>query len=462
MKQIRLRAILIISVLCICLLGFSITALADDWQERDVPGFSDMDTQVLAFTTDSDGNVYLVYSVNDPSGDILPLPMAKMYDGTSWTELGSGYISEQNGGQFIVRYDETTEKLYLGFITINGVIHIYEFKDDKWEELANAGRLLRIDPQFIYYDFQVMSDGSLVVAYVDLLEDGRLTSKVYKDGQWIEYGEPGFTEDTASYISLAVDHNNQYVYAGVIIQRSEIEVWRYSADMGWEVTDNSSIESGYPYWVKMEIGNGDRPILIYMDTDLEWKTLGMIYENGTWQYMEPHPFSPAMIRTFGMVMDSNGWPVVYFNDSENDNKITSMRYNGEAWEDFGSRGFTQEGTTILFGGTDKSDVPFVLFPDASSEGRIIKMEYGELEAESITSNDTTEDNQAVESEENQTTELNNQAGSEQTTETVTSQEETDEGSSSIYVIVIASLVVLFLIFIVIFLVLKNRKEDDED
>jgi len=459
MMQIRLRAILFIGVICICLLGFSITALADDWQERDVLGFSDEDTQVLAFTTDNDGNVYLVYTINDPSGGILPLPMAKMYDGISWIELGSGYISEQNGGQFIVRYDETSEKLYFGLITINGVIHIYEFKDDKWEELANAGRLLRIDPQFIYYDFQVMSDGSLVVAYVDLLEDGRLTSKVYNDGKWIEYGEPGFTEDTASYISLAVDHNNQYVYAGVIIQRSEIEVWRYSADIGWEVTDNSGIESGYPYWVKMAIGNGDRPILIYMDTDLEWKTLGMIYDKGTWQYMDPHPFSPAMIRTFGMVMDSNGWPVVYFNDSENDNKVTSMKYNGEVWEDFGSRGFTQEGTTILFAGIDKSDVPFVLFPDTSNEGRIIKMEYGELEAESTTSSETTGENQV---EENQTTALNNQADSEQTTETVRSQEKTDEGSSSIFVIVIVVLTVLFVIFIVIFLVLKRRKKDDED
>jgi len=443
-------------------LGFSITALADDWQERDVPGFSDEDTQVLAFTTDSNGNVYLVYTINDPTGDILPLPKAKMYDGTSWTELGASYISEQNGGQFIVRYDETSEKLYFGLITINGVIHIYEFKDDKWEELANAGRLLRIDPQFIYYDFQVMSDGSLVVAYVDLLEDGRLTSKVYKDGKWIEYGEPGFTEDTASYISLAVDHNNQYVYAGVIIQRSEIEVWRYSTDTGWEVTDNSGIESGYPYWVKMAIVNGDRPILIYMDTDFEWKTFGMIYDKGTWQYMDPHPFSPAMIRTFGMVMDSNGWPVVYFNDSENDNKVTSMKYNGEVWEDFGSRGFTQEGATILFAGIDKSNVLYVLMPDASSEGRIIRMEYGELEAESTTSSDTTEDNQGVESDENQTTELNNQADTEQTTETVTPQEKTETGSSSIYLIVSALLGVLFVICIVIFLLLKRRKKDDED
>ncbi|MBI9013133.1 MAG: hypothetical protein JEZ08_12945 [Clostridiales bacterium] len=66
------------------------------------------------------------------------------------------------------------------FHYINGVIHIYEFKDDKWEELANADRLLRIDHQFIYYDFQVMSDGSLVVAYVDLLEEGRLTSRFIK------------------------------------------------------------------------------------------------------------------------------------------------------------------------------------------------------------------------------------------------------------------------------------------
>ncbi|MBI9013132.1 MAG: hypothetical protein JEZ08_12940 [Clostridiales bacterium] len=55
----------------------------------------------------------------------------------------------------------------------------------------------------------------------------------------------------------------------MIIQRSEIEVWRYSTDTGWEVTDNSSIESGYHYWVKMAIRNEDRPILIYMDTDLE-------------------------------------------------------------------------------------------------------------------------------------------------------------------------------------------------
>ncbi|MBI9012937.1 MAG: hypothetical protein JEZ08_11950 [Clostridiales bacterium] len=449
MKQIGLRAIIIFCISIIYLLSFSMTkAATDDWQERDVLGFSDETTKVHSFSIDNDGNIYVVYSIDDPTGEILPFPKAKMYDGTSWTELGSGFISDKSGGQFIVRYDDSSERLYVGFITIDGVIHIYEYLDEKWQALTTAGRLLRIDPQYIYYDFQVMSDGSLVIAYVDIEEDGKITSKVYTDGQWIALGERGFTEVTANYISLLVDRNNQYVYAAVIVERSNLEVWRYSSNSGWEMTDDSGFESEYPLWVRLEMGNGDRPILIYMDTGLEWKTVGMIYNNETWEYMEPHPFSPMMIKTFSVVMDSDGWPVVFFNDSDYENRITSMRYNGETWIEMGQRGFTKESSNIVFAGMDEDNNPFVLLPDSRQDGHILIMAYGEFQAE----NTTAEDEESTDV--TATTDLSEKSNASQS-------ETSEDNSSSGYIVVILIAVVVLVVIVILFIVVKRRRKDQK-
>ena len=70
---------------------------AKDWQELNIPGFSDEITDVLTFTTDSGGDVFIVYWINDPSGQISAFPRAMKYDGITWTELDSGPIAEMNG-----------------------------------------------------------------------------------------------------------------------------------------------------------------------------------------------------------------------------------------------------------------------------------------------------------------------------------------------------------------------------
>lgn len=449
MKRKGFRNILIILLSSICLLTFAMPVhAAEDWKPVDVPGYADMKTTVIGFTTDLESNVYMVYSISDPTGGIMPFPMAMKYDGSTWKELGSGFIAEANVGQCILRYDEMTGRLYMGMLTINGLIHIYAFEDDEWTELPYTGRLIRIDPQFMYYDFQLMPDGAPMVAYVDSEEDGRITAKVYRNDHWTILGESGFTEETASYISLAVDDSKDIVYAGMIIQRSVVEVWKFTADTGWEATDTSMIEAGYPYWTKMAMGNQNRPILVYMDTDQEWKAFGLIYDEGTWTTMEPYPFSPMLGTMFIMATDSNGWPIVFFNDYEYEKKISSMRYDGTKWEYHGSRGFSPQEIYTVFAGIDKEDVPFILLPEMSKEGHILKMEIGEVEA-GVGVSEAEKPDESVD---------------ETTSEPETGQPveepelESESGLSSVILIFGGALVVL----IVIFFVFKRNKKDEEE
>lgn len=451
MKRTGLRVILIFTMIFIYVATLAAPVHAnDDWQQKVVPSYTEESSTVMGFTTDNSGNIYVVYSVNDPTGEILPFPMAKMYDGSAWTALGEGFLAEVRGGQCKVRFDEAQGRLYVGLITINGVIHIYEYNDAGWEELPSPGRLTRIDPAFIYYDFQVMKDGSLVAAFVDLLEESSITAKVYRQGTWLTLGEPGFTMDPASSISLAVDENNQLIYAGVAIERSQVEVWQYAEDSGWELTDSSAIESIYPYWVKMAIGNGDRPILIYMDAEQEWKTIGMYYGKGIWYYMEPHPFSPAINRTFGMVMDSDGWPIVFVNDSEYENKISSMKYNGEMWEYIGRRGFTSEGAHLVFAGLDDKGAPFVLLPDASNEGQLFRMEYGEVEP-MITDTDADEAVEQTDSEPEDTVVAPQPEP--------IAEESTSESGFGLTIPIVAG---VFVVVVLIFLMTRKKRENDEE
>lgn len=461
MKHYGLRTCMILSIVCITLLILTMTVYAiDDWQQEEMLEYGGEDTETIAISTDMNGNIYVIYRINDTSGEIYPLPMAKKYDGSKWSDMGSGYISEEQAGKYILKYDDTNAKLYLGMITINGVIHIYEYTDT-WHELENAGRILRYDPQFIYYDFQVQSDGSLVVAYVDLFEDGRITSKVYKDNQWIALGETGFTDNTASGINLAVDPNSGNIYAATIIQREEVEVWMFANDE-WSLTDNSNIDSGYMYWVKIEIGPDGQPILIYMDTENEWKTFAMIYSENSWTVMEPYPFSPSQIRAFEISMTVDGWPVVYFNDSEYENNISSMMYNGEIWEFVGSRGKILGGSTILTSGFDEEHIPYVLIPDSNHVGNLIMLKYGDNKSDDNT--DTAE----TESTDEEKVVLSDETTEKSTVDTKTSdvgsndESEDDSKDNSLFIIIISIVLLVCIIIIVLFIVLKRKKEDDDD
>ncbi len=437
MKRIGLKISVVFTLVCVYLLTFAMTLqAADDWQYTDIPEYSDETATLLGMTADKDGHIYVVFYETDPTGEHPPYPKAKKFDGETWTDLGSGYMGQIMGGQCIIRYDDATGRLVVGLITMNGLIHTYELIDGEWEELSYIGRLLRIDPQFRYYDFQMMSDGSLVVAYVDLEEQGSVTAKVYKDGEWTYLGEPGFTDYMGSYVSLTVDHNNQYVYAGVGDERSAVEVWRYSNEGGWQVTDSSGIEAIYPYWIKMRMGESDKPILIYMDAEQEWKTVGMIYDNNTWTYMEPHPFSPMMIRSFGVAMDPEGRPLVVYNDYEHDNKASAMRYNGESWENIGRRGFTTEGITSVSVSIDREGVPLMLFPDKNNSGRILAMKYDEAVSEK-------EDDSIMPEAREDSGEL------------------PDDAASGLRCIVVIP--VLVVVIVIIFLILlKRRKKDDDE
>lgn len=305
--------------------------------------------------------------------------------------MGEGYLAEWSGGQFLIRVNEGTGQIFVGFITINGVIHIFKFQEGEWEELSSPGRLTRIDPQFVYYDFQVMKDGSLVAAYVDLVEESSITAKVYRDGSWTTLGESGFTMDPASGISLAVDEAKQLIYAGVVIERSEIEVWRYAEDSGWEQTDSSGIESEYPYWVKLAMGNGNRPIIIFMDAEQEWRTCGYYYGKGIWYTMEPNPFSPPMIRNFSMVMDAEGWPVVFFNDSENENRLSAMHYKGTAWGYYGRRGFASGNVTNVIAAMDSSGMAYAYTVDPDREGQFVRLAYGQIAEPSVSPSEEPEE-----------------------------------------------------------------------
>lgn len=379
MKRTRIRMLFIFTMIFMIQISLANPLYAEqEWQAIEIPSYSEEQATPMAFAADKEGNLIVVYTVHDSSGTILPYPMATRFDGEGWAEMGEGYLAEWSGGQFLIRVHEETGQIFVGFVTINGVIHIYEYKEGEWEELSSPGRLTRIDPQFVYYDFQVMQDGALVAAYVDLLEESSITAKAYRDGSWTTLGESGFTRDSARGISLAIDEVNHLIYAGVVIDRSEIEVWRYVEDSNWEETDNSGIGSDYPYWVKLAMGNGNRPILVFMDTELEWKICGYYYGKGIWYPMESNPFSPPLIRTFAMVMNHDGWPVVFFNDSENANRLSAMWYNGTAWGYYGSRGFTAGNVSTIFAGMDSNGTPFAFAMDPDREGQIVKLKYGEI------------------------------------------------------------------------------------
>lgn len=392
MKRSGIRMFFIFTMAFTVLVSVSNPVYAEeDWQAIEMPSYSEEQATPMAFASDQEGHLIVVYTVHDSSGTILPYPMATRFDGEGWSEMGEGYLAEWSGGQFLIRVNEGTGQIFVGFITINGVIHIFKFQEGEWEELSSPGRLTRIDPQFVYYDFQVMKDGSLVAAYVDLVEESSITAKVYRDGSWTTLGESGFTMDPASGISLAVDEAKQLIYAGVVIERSEIEVWRYAEDSGWEQTDSSGIESEYPYWVKLAMGNGNRPIIIFMDAEQEWRTCGYYYGKGIWYTMEPNPFSPPMIRNFSMVMDAEGWPVVFFNDSENENRLSAMHYKGTAWGYYGRRGFASGNVTNVIAAMDSSGMAYAYTVDPDREGQFVRLAYGQIAEPSVSPSEEPEE-----------------------------------------------------------------------
>lgn len=107
MKRMELHKILTCIMIIIFLLAFAMPAHAnDDWQQRVVPGFTDENASVIGHTINSVGNIFAIYSINDPTGEILPFPLAKIDDGHTWTELAPGAIVAANSGHGIVRYEE--------------------------------------------------------------------------------------------------------------------------------------------------------------------------------------------------------------------------------------------------------------------------------------------------------------------------------------------------------------------
>ena len=143
---------------------------------------------------------------------------------------------------------------------------------------------------------------------------------------WVHAGNPGFSDSTATCVSIAVDKNS------------------------------------IPYVVYSDAANGGKATVM--------KLIG-----SSWSVVGSKGFSAAGAGNTSIAIDTNGVPYVGFSDWGSSGKATVMKYNGTAWVNVGSAGFSANSAGDMQMALDLAGTPYVVFIEGGWGGAATVMKY---------------------------------------------------------------------------------------
>jgi hypothetical protein len=308
-----------------------------DWVDVGSQAFSDgkvFDTKVFVYDDNGEPVPYVSYIDRRDMKTTV-----KMYNGTSWVNVGSAQFSPDTIGnlELYVYDDASTPVPYVAFDdgAEGQQASVMMYNGSNWSYVGDAGFSGSTDNLSIF----VYDDGGEPVPYVALQDGGighgKSTVMMYNGLSWVNVGNDKFSDGDAGYISL-------YVYD----------------------------DGGEPV-----------PYLSFTDESRDGKVTVMSYDGSDWVNVGSPGFSAGTAKfTSLFVYDDSGIPVPYvaYQDWGNDDKASVMMFDGVGWVYVNKPGLS-EGTagylSLFVYDADGSPVPYVGYKDSGKGYRAVVMKY---------------------------------------------------------------------------------------
>ncbi|PIN76920.1 hypothetical protein COV17_00385 [Candidatus Woesearchaeota archaeon CG10_big_fil_rev_8_21_14_0_10_36_11] len=254
---------------------------------------------------------------------------------------GTPYIAFKDGSQLSDQNDPES-----------GKISVMKYAGT-WEYVGQPGFSTGRTPWISLFIYDDKGQPEIYVAYADRSLDDQAFVKKYSGNSWINVGSQPIKEQSAAYLSLYVNEENNKPVPYISFQDGNEEnscygsVVRYKNNK-WEFVGERSFTTEIVYDTQVAVNNNG--IIYYTDRTSLWK-----YEDN-WQQVGRF----NGVRTSMLVDDD----IVYvaFEDNEQNNKATVMKYQNGVFEALGKAGFSE--TAIDFPSIFMyQHVPYIAFKE---------------------------------------------------------------------------------------------------
>ncbi|OGJ90453.1 MAG: hypothetical protein A2268_03015 [Candidatus Raymondbacteria bacterium RifOxyA12_full_50_37] len=249
--------------------------VANNWEIVGNAGFSDA---AAGFTSIAiDNHLPFVAYEDDQIHGYKGTVMS--YNGSSWSPLGgAGFTTDRAHFTCLAIYNHVP---YMAFRDYSyGKISVMKYNATYWQLVGTAGFSNNATEFTSYLSFVIDSSGTTYAAYQDQTSGYKISAMKYTGSTWASLGVSGFSQDTVSYISLAVENTVPYVS------------FRDAASSG--------------------------------------KGTVMKYTGTTWGTVGSPGFTTGAIM-YSSIAVHNGNVYVAFSDATNGNKVTVMEFTGASW-----------------------------------------------------------------------------------------------------------------------------------
>lgn len=304
------------------------------WVSVGTPGF----TQNFAHHSDFafGGGDTLYYSYADGSSTAMSMAAVMMYNGTTWSSIGSSLTTgECQYSSLAVAANGT---VYLGMIdngVTNGAMVVKKYSGGVWTDLGTMP--VSTASGAAYADLALDKFDTVYVTYQDKSEaPGKVRVKKYNGSTWVNVGDPmlaltGPGAGPAMDIYLAFDiSNNPYVsYSHTFQGPPRISVQKFNGTT-WELVGPAQFSSGQfetSLFSSMALPK-DAPYISYQHGGLGMKASVKKYNNTTsaWENVGTPAISSDVSAFTSIAVDGNGNVYVAYFDQANGNKNTVKKY----------------------------------------------------------------------------------------------------------------------------------------
>lgn len=295
----------------------------------------------------------------------------KHYTGTAWENIGSAITSGELDEARIAFNPENNE-LYLAYwdVTLQKIV-VLRHNGSSWVDVGSHG-VTENDASDFSFAFKP-GTGYPYLAYRDH-GLSKLVVKMYNGSAWVNVGPFGLTSGDIYYTSLAFNPGTKepYVAFNDISNGGKLRVMKYNGS-SWENIGPAGISSGETSYMDLAFDEeSNLPYVIYTENDINYSLKVKKFDGSSWQDVgSPMGTDPHGIFAKIAFCPSTNLPYIVYMNDEALNNIVVKKYNGSSWELVGTSGFnTYVGINFDFGFHAATNEPFLVFEDVNPSDSI--------------------------------------------------------------------------------------------
>lgn len=327
---------------------FSFSASAQQWDTVGVAGFSDstvlhQDLEVHNDTT------YVAYRDASNQNKLS----VKMYNGSSWVDVGGPNISAGIVG-FLDLLVVANNNIYVAYndgANSNGIT-VMHYNGTSWTIVGTTimpsgsnslGDLsLAYDlTKGIHIAYDVLDYSSPPTVFVDIY-----VQKIVS-GNWVSLGLAGSGVITPGAGWVGRPSLAFFSTGGLLIayEESYVHVKRYTGSSWVSLGSgsNSDVSSGVAAYADLKIDSNNDIYLAFQDEDNSSKTTVLNYTNSSWVVVGSAGFTSGTSTNQDLAFDNNDNPYISQIEGTSNKDVTVYKLNGTSWTDIGT------GSTSAYG-----------------------------------------------------------------------------------------------------------------